>query len=34
VIWWLPDACITQAARCARDFWNWRDAVFKLNGVS
>lgn len=28
VIWWLPDACITTAARCARDSWNWRDAVF------
>lgn len=28
MIWWLPDACITQAARNAPDLWNWREAVF------
>ncbi len=27
VIWWLPDTCITQAARNAPDLWNWRETV-------
>lgn len=28
LIWWLPDDCITLAARNAPDFWNWRETVF------
>jgi tetratricopeptide (TPR) repeat protein len=33
VIWWLPDACITDIAQQAADFWNWRELVcnFQLN---
>jgi tetratricopeptide (TPR) repeat protein len=27
LVFWLPDECITLAARNAPDFWNWRGAV-------
>ena len=31
LIWWLPDDCITLAARNAPDFWNWRDTVLNFS---
>jgi hypothetical protein len=27
LVFWLPDECITLAARNAPDFWNWRGAI-------
>jgi len=31
MILWLPDACITLAARHAPDLWNWREAVVSFS---
>lgn len=31
LILWLPDACITLAARHAPDLWNWREAVVSFS---
>ena len=31
LILWLPDACITLAARHAPDLWNWREAVISFS---
>lgn len=31
LIFWLPDACITLAARNAPDFWNWRETVVSFS---
>lgn len=31
LIWWLPDDCVTLAARNAPDFWNWRETVLNFS---